>query len=229
MRKAKQTGVIVFTESVKQLSIRKQLFYDDNRNRLIHRQLLKKAKVVVEGLPVPVIWWDERFQQGGNFTERLYHALQTQFQIGYDRLIVIGTDHPTLNKRHIEKAVKLVSKGSQVLGPAVDGGCYLFSVTQNDFEAFRNAGIHWQNGNEKEEILNFFAERQQECFCLETLEDIDSLADIRKLIGSKGHLTFIRILSTLLWLNQSVNKWVESALVELADNSLPKRAPPLGN
>jgi len=228
MRVAETTGVIVFTESVSQLTLRKRVLHNGRCNRLMHKQLLKRAEVVVEGLSVPVIWWDERFQEGNTFTERLYHALKSQFQKGYERLMVIGTDHPNLSKRHIEEALAIVMEGGQALGPADDGGCYLFTLAQNDFEAFQNAEIHWQNGQEQKEILDFFAERHKECVCLETLEDIDSLEDIKKLLGSKGHLRFLRIMAALLGLNQAGKDGWYNNLIEIPDMSWPDRAPPVG-
>jgi glycosyltransferase A (GT-A) superfamily protein (DUF2064 family) len=228
MLEANKTGVLVFTESVSQLAQRKRVLHNERRNQLMHKTLLERSKVIVEGLSAPVIWWDETFQRGKTFSERLYHAMQAQYDSGYDRLMVIGTDHPNLSKRHIEKALAIVTEGGQVLGPASDGGCYLFSLAQDDFEAFQNAEIHWQNGQEQKEILDFFAERQKECVCLETLEDIDSLEDIKKLLGSKGHLRFLRIMAALLGLNQAGKDGWYNNLIEIPDMSWPDRAPPVG-
>lgn len=73
-----------------------------------------------------------REQQGDGLGERMMHAFVESFAEGYERLVVIGTDHPTLPTAFIEQAfAALAAPLSVVIGPSDDGGYYLLGM--NDF------------------------------------------------------------------------------------------------
>ncbi len=71
-------------------------------------------------------------QEGEDLGERLRRAFLDLFRLGYDRLVVIGTDHPSLPSVFVDRAFEeLTEPMSIVLGPAEDGGYYLLGM--NDF------------------------------------------------------------------------------------------------
>jgi uncharacterized protein len=68
-------------------------------------------------------------QVGENLGVRLRNAVQTTMDQGFDAIVVIGTDSPTLPTRLLEEALRhIISPGSSVIGPASDGGYYLLGM-----------------------------------------------------------------------------------------------------
>ncbi len=68
-------------------------------------------------------------QQGEGLGARMQRAFLETFLAGFQRAVVIGTDHPSLPLAFVEEAFALVeSKNSLVLGPSDDGGYYLLGM-----------------------------------------------------------------------------------------------------
>src|SRR5207237_3231475 len=72
--------------------------------------------------PIPLV-----DQAQGDLGRRMRMALMHLFDVGvYDAAILIGTDIPFLDVRHIAEAREiLATSGGLVVGPADDGGYYL--------------------------------------------------------------------------------------------------------
>jgi len=80
-------------------------------------------------------------QEGINLGERLERAVQSAFQTGTQRVVVIGADCPELDQDDLCNAFDKLSGNDLVLGPARDGGYYLIGLRANRPELFR--GIEW--------------------------------------------------------------------------------------
>ena len=71
-------------------------------------------------------------QQGPGLGARMKIAFVESFGAGYEKLVIIGTDHPTLPTAFIEKAFEALEEPSSItIGPSDDGGYYLLGM--NDF------------------------------------------------------------------------------------------------
>lgn len=68
--------------------------------------------------------FEPRRQRGDGLGPRLRHAFGTAFDEGADRVVVVGSDHPTLPTAHIERAFVELDGADAVLGPTSDGGYY---------------------------------------------------------------------------------------------------------
>lgn len=69
-------------------------------------------------------------QRGADLGERMAHALRAAFQGGAPRAAVIGTDVPSLTRRHVLEAYSALDEADLVLGPTPDGGYYLIGMKQ---------------------------------------------------------------------------------------------------
>ncbi len=78
-------------------------------------------------------------QDGDDLGQRMRRAFLQSFEEGYERVVIIGTDSPSLPVEYIQRA--LDSDRSLTLGPAVDGGYYLIGMGPKVVEVFDN--IHW--------------------------------------------------------------------------------------
>src|SRR5437870_7387 len=62
-------------------------------------------------------------QAGHDFAARLENAIEQINQFGYDEVVVIGRDCPSLRSIDIEQALAKLSSRKLVLGPDHRGGC----------------------------------------------------------------------------------------------------------
>ncbi len=69
-------------------------------------------------------------QGTGSLGERLFHIFET-LRPQYKNIIFIGADSPQINHSTIERSTELLKSYDFVLGPATDGGYYLFAGKEN--------------------------------------------------------------------------------------------------
>ncbi len=67
-------------------------------------------------------------QVGTDLGARLAQAVETAFQEGTKRIIVVGADCPELNQEDLQQAFEALANRDVVLGPARDGGYYLIGL-----------------------------------------------------------------------------------------------------
>jgi len=71
----------------------------------------------------------------------LSHAFESHLALGFDRVVLIGSDNPTLTCEPIVKACHALDRADVVIGPSVDGGYYLLGMKRLHPELFQ--GIEW--------------------------------------------------------------------------------------
>lgn len=71
-------------------------------------------------------------QKGNDLGEKLSNAFEGLFKLGYDNVVLIGSDSPDLPRSFIDAAFAGLEseKNSVVIGPAVDGGYYLIGISE---------------------------------------------------------------------------------------------------
>ena len=80
-------------------------------------------------------------QVGANLGERLANALTQHFEQGYQRVVIMNSDGPTLPLAHLEEAFSGLDRAAVTLGPGHDGGYYLIGMKRLHHELFE--GIDW--------------------------------------------------------------------------------------
>ena len=80
-------------------------------------------------------------QVGKNLGQRMHRTFVDLFAQGYQQVIIVGTDVPTLPLTVYQEAFAILSHSEVVLGPALDGGYYLIGLTRPTEDLF--AGIPW--------------------------------------------------------------------------------------
>ena len=85
-------------------------------------------------------------QQGDGLGEKMRRAFEQTFAVGYERVVIIGTDHPTLPPAFIQEAfTRLRSPETVVIGPTEDGGYYLLGMDAPRPALFR--GMTYSHGD----------------------------------------------------------------------------------
>ena len=64
-------------------------------------------------------------QRGPDLGERLLHAFEDLFALGYGQIVIMNSDSPTLPAAYLEDAFRQLEVSDVVFGPSVDGGYYL--------------------------------------------------------------------------------------------------------
>lgn len=69
-------------------------------------------------------------QRGADLGERMRAAVGEVFAAGAGRVLVVGTDAPTLSGATLAAASRALDRHDVVLGPAADGGYYLIGLSR---------------------------------------------------------------------------------------------------
>lgn len=121
-------------------------------------------------------------QQGDGLGARMKRAFVETFAAGYDRAVVIGTDHPTLPTAFITAAFEALAVPRAVcLGPSDDGGYYLLGT--NDFFPQLFDGMRYSHDRVFAQTLDRAAATDAALTILPPWYDVDDAASLRRLLG----------------------------------------------
>ena len=71
-------------------------------------------------------------QQGSDIGERMGNAFIEALNLGMEKVVLIGSDIPSLTRADIAAAFEMLENVPAVIGPSEDGGFYLFGLTATD-------------------------------------------------------------------------------------------------
>ena len=120
-------------------------------------------------------------QQGAALGERLINCFDCWFSRHADRVVVIGTDCPTLGADDVENAFSLLGSADVVLGPATDGGYYLVGVASPQPRLFEE--IDWSSADVLTQTVARIREQRLSLKLLPTKSDLDHVEDVRPVFG----------------------------------------------
>lgn len=123
--------------------------------------------------------WQNNFkavQNGVDLGERMLNAFKDGFKDGYKRIVLIGSDLPDINSKHIESGLDKLNDNKVVFGPAEDGGYYLIGLSELETCVFENKP--WSQSNLLEATLNELNQKGIKTGVLDTLNDIDTYEDL---------------------------------------------------
>lgn len=123
--------------------------------------------------------WQNDFktiQYGIDLGERMQNAFADGFNLGYEDIILIGSDLPDISNVIIESGFKALEKIEVVFGPAEDGGYYL--VGMNKLHSFIFEDKPWSQPHLLDVSLNELNKNNVGFSLLEILNDIDTYEDL---------------------------------------------------
>jgi uncharacterized protein len=119
-------------------------------------------------------------QEGDDLGARMHHVFDTLFRRGYRRVVIVGTDVPTLPLDRYQQAFELLIRYDVVLGPAFDGGYYLIGLKKPVPELFHD--IPWST----DRVLPLTKENATALGLsmgeLPQWRDVDTIEDVKMLI-----------------------------------------------
>ncbi len=115
-------------------------------------------------------------QQGDSLGDRMNDAVAAAFEGGFQRVVVIGTDCPSLTTTHLAEAFQSLDHSGVVVGPAVDGGYYLLGMREHYSELFNL--IEWGTANVLKQTLQNVRRINASVHRLSPLSDVDFPEDL---------------------------------------------------
>ena len=82
-------------------------------------------------------------QKGKDLGEKMHDAFRYAYRKKYQKIVIIGSDSPTLPSAFIKDAFEALRYSEVVLGPSLDGGFYLIGLKKTCYAIFR--GIKWSS------------------------------------------------------------------------------------
>jgi hypothetical protein len=120
-------------------------------------------------------------QKGKDLGERMRNGFIGAFEIGFRRVVLIGSDIPDLPLEFVEEAFTSLKKKDAVIGPALDGGYYLIGFKDKTFSPQVFEGMAWGTETVFGETMNILKKLMQNVHTLPYRRDIDTIEDLRKL------------------------------------------------
>ncbi len=134
------------------------------------------------GLDVPLHGASVHSQRGSTLDVRMDAAFRDSADAGYERLVIIGTDHPTLPTLYIQDAFAALDRsGSAVLGPCDDGGFYLLGM--NPYRSDLVLGRKYSHERVFAETLTLARRLAEHVTVLDSWYDVDTPGDVVRLAG----------------------------------------------
>jgi hypothetical protein len=118
-------------------------------------------------------------QQGDGLGARMLAALQRVEGEGFVPLLVMGTDTPLLQPRHLRMALDSLNRTELCLGPSADGGYYLLACRSALSKIFD--GVPWGTNRVLATTFRLAEEAGLRFNLIETLYDIDTPDDLARL------------------------------------------------
>jgi hypothetical protein len=126
-------------------------------------------------------------QVDGNLGQRMAAFFRDQLATGAGKVVLLGTDSPSLPVAWVEQALAELERADVVLGPATDGGYYLLGCGRRLPPIFD--GIAWGSHHVLAETVARLGDPNWRLALLPPWYDVDTLADWHVL---QGHLAALR-------------------------------------
>lgn len=135
----------------------------------------------------------------GNLGDRQYH-IYSQLLKKHQNVILMAADSPQLNAHDLNLTMKALEDNSYVLGPAKDGGYYIFAG-KNPVAKDIWSLVPWSTENTLKTLL---LKLPEEAHLLRKLSDVDTLCDLNTILEE-----FPEDLTDAQF---NLKKWIENVL-----------------
>ena len=132
------------------------------------------AEGPLRALLAPVGTFEYVPQLEADLGQRMEGLMQWAFARGAERVVLVGSDSPSLPAAYIDEGLALLREKEVVLGPSMDGGYYLVGRRNGASRIFQD--VAWSTGMVLEQTLARLG--QQTLGLLPPWYDVDTPADV---------------------------------------------------
>ncbi len=118
-------------------------------------------------------------QQGNDLGEKIHHAIAELLKQNSKKVVLVGSEIPTLDSTTIVRAFTSLDGYDVVLGPCKDGGYYLVGMKQPHPELFE--GISWSSSAVLRQTIQKARTANLEIVQIEKKSDIDTYSEVKDL------------------------------------------------
>ena len=118
-------------------------------------------------------------QRGSDLGERMLNCFDELQKHGHNRVLIVGSDSPTLPVAYLEEGLEKLHTADAVLGPSEDGGYYAVGCRQTRPAMF--AGVNWSTTSTLAETECAFRRVGLQVETLPGWYDVDTARDLRRL------------------------------------------------
>lgn len=230
MSEQASTAILIFTRTAQEEAAVKTFApkLGRKRNAAIAHTFIQHSHTVATATGLPVFTSSGPAQKGRTFGERLANAIGPVFEAGFEKIIIIGTDCPTLTSEVILRAGQKLKNGGLVLGPDKNGGVYLIGISKSNYSRQQFMALPWEK-NTLQIGWEKYADRNSEnIFWLKKQRDIDHALDFKKLFSELPSASQIRAQLNFILSVPHKNIW-QNILIPSSNfnlKNIPLRAPP---
>lgn len=123
-------------------------------------------------------------QRGVDLGARMLDCMKELWLRRHDRILLLGSDSPTLPITHVEQAFRALDRTDAVLGPTDDGGYYAVGCRRPDTRMF--AGVTWSSEDTLHETEAAFRACSLSVSLLPGWYDVDTEAELARLASEPG-------------------------------------------
>ena len=109
------------------------------------------AEAALRALLAPIGDFEYVPQIEADLGQRMEALMQWAFAHGAERVVLVGSDSPSLPAAYIDEGLALLREKEVVLGPSTDGGYYLVGRRKGDSRIFQD--VAWSTGMVLEQTL----------------------------------------------------------------------------
>lgn len=125
--------------------------------------------------------WTLARQGEGDLGQRLHRAFSRHFANGARRVVIVGSDCPSIRQTDIAEAWSALDRSDVVLGPATDGGYWLIGLSAPQPGLFE--GIEWSTDRVLAQTLERAGQSGLKTRLLRELADVDTAEDWQRFLA----------------------------------------------
>ncbi|MCF6306502.1 MAG: TIGR04282 family arsenosugar biosynthesis glycosyltransferase [Flavobacteriaceae bacterium] len=126
----------------------------------------------------------KKLQHGGDLGERMNNAFKQLLKIGYEKVVIAGSDIYELTCKDIKNSFFALETDDFAIGPAKDGGYYLLGMKQLNSAVFRNK--NWGTSTVFKDTMEDL--KNEKVSLLAVKSDVDVYEDIENVEIFKKYL-----------------------------------------
>ncbi len=115
-------------------------------------------------------------QEEGDLGYRMLMAFKQVFDLGYERVAIVGTDIPDIKVRHLRALFESLDDRVITVGPSVDGGYYALGMKKPLVDIF--SGITFSTKEVLAQTIHAAQNLSLQVHQIEKLRDVDNIADL---------------------------------------------------
>jgi len=120
-------------------------------------------------------------QEGKDLGEKMKNAFLREFENGYKKSVIIGSDVPDLPSDILKRAFMILERRDVVIGASMDGGYYLIGFRKNSFSSEIFQGVRWSSNKVFTKSIEILNKKKLKYKTLPKWQDVDTIEDLKAL------------------------------------------------